>query len=76
MSTTCSFLALYHGRTPRDAVVISVSADPELIKTTASQMLSDMDRASENPHDEVIGAFGDGRKRALELIIQGAATER
>jgi hypothetical protein len=69
-----TFVAVYRGRTIGEAEIISVSADPQLVALVTAQMLdAEPNRASEEP-DPALTALRQGRRRALHLIREEAAS--
>ena len=71
-----SFVALYRGRTISEAKMISVSAEPALVNSVATQMLAGMaaveDLNDQQADDPVIDAIESGRKTALRFVTGGA----
>jgi hypothetical protein len=64
-----SFLALYRGESIAGAKIVAVTAEPQLVRTFAAQMLV---RPEEEP-DPVLGELENGRRRALELVRSGTS---
>jgi hypothetical protein len=62
-----SFLALYCGESIAGAKIVAVTAEPQLVRDFATQMLAE---PKEEP-DPVLGELEDGRRRALELVRRG-----
>jgi hypothetical protein len=60
-------IAVYRGRTLKDAHIIAVSTDPEIVGYVAERLLDQaIDPAPES--DPVIKSLTSGRRRALRLI--------
>jgi hypothetical protein len=64
-----SFLALYRGESIAGAKIVAVTAEPQLVRTFAAQMLV---QPEEEP-DPVLGELENGRRRALELVRSGTS---
>lgn len=67
-----SFIALYRGQTVAKAELVAVTADPEIVRRFAAEML---DEEADVDGDPVKTAVRDGRRRALELVRDGADSE-
>jgi len=63
-----TFVAIYRGQTVAEAKVIAVSADPLLVAEVSSKLL----KKSASSGDRVITALENGRRSALNLILQEA----
>jgi hypothetical protein len=59
-----SFLALYRGESIAGAKIVAVTAEPQLVRDFAAQMLVRPEAES----DPVLGELVNGRRRALELV--------
>jgi len=59
-----SFLALYRGESIAGAKIVAVTAEPQLVRDFAAQMLV----RPEEESDPVLGELVNGRRRALELV--------
>jgi hypothetical protein len=59
-----SFLALYRGESIAGAKIVAVTAEPQLVRDFAAQMLV----RPEEESDPVLGELVSGRRRALELV--------
>jgi hypothetical protein len=64
-----SFIALYHGDTISTAALVATTADPEVVREFAQQMLSIPE--GQEP-DGVLRELALGRRRALRLVRDGA----
>jgi hypothetical protein len=60
-----SFLALYRGESVGGAKLITVTAQPELVRDFAARML--VESGDEEP-DAVLREMKRGRRRALQLV--------
>ena len=64
-----SFIALYHGETISSAALVATTADPEVVRDFAEQMLSVPE--GQEP-DAVLRELELGRRRALHLVRDDA----
>lgn len=60
-----SFLALYRGDSVATAELVTISADPEVVRDFADRMLSERGSGSADP---ALDAIDRGRRDALELV--------
>lgn len=67
-----SFVAVYRGETVANARLVAVSADPVLVADVSTKLLR---RQADYPQDPVIQSIEAGRREALRLIEQEAASE-
>lgn len=67
-----AFLALYRGDTVATAELIALSADPDLVRRFADELLEDDFPA---PTDPVAEATAEGRRRALQIVRDEAEEE-
>lgn len=65
-----SFLALYRGDSVATADLVTLTADPEIVRDFADRMLSNPPPRTGDPARD---AIRDGRTRALELVKDDAA---
>jgi hypothetical protein len=64
-----TFLALYRGNSVSAAKLLALSADPELVRQFAAQLL---EAPQHQEADPVTRELENGRRRALELVKGGA----
>lgn len=64
-----TFIALYRGRTPSDARLIAVSAEPELVAIVVGNLLRSAPRAAE----PILTPMERGRHRTLLSIARELA---
>ena len=60
-----TFLAIYRGRSIREANIVAVTTEPDLVRDVAQQML----HSGKIDSDPVLNALQGGRKSALETIV-------
>ena len=63
-----SFVAVYHGESIRDAKMIAVSGDCNLVAHVSTQMLDDPLCINLDTNDPVLLALNKGRRSALRLV--------
>ena len=63
-----NFVAVYRGKTIRDAKMIAVSGDPALVAHVASELLDDPFCLNDAGDDPILSALNQGRRRALRLV--------
>lgn len=71
---TVTYAVIYHGPTVEDAKPVGYTTTPRLLADLAEGLLDEEPGTAEDP---IAGALGQGRRRALELILKRAraATE-
>ncbi len=67
-----SFVAVYHGETIRDAKMIAVSGNRDLVARVASELLDDQFCWDDGEGDPVLSALNRGRRQALQFVEDNA----
>jgi hypothetical protein len=65
-----SFLALYRGESVNAAKLLAVTADPDIVHDFVARLLAHPGPKQEP--DRVLGELERGRRRALQLVKDGA----
>lgn len=63
-----SFVALFRGKSMKDAEVVHVSSDPATVARVAESMLAQPQQATADP---VLNSLQNGRRQALNAIKDG-----
>ncbi len=61
-----SFLAIYHGHSPRDAELVAVSVDTDVVRDAAAAIRG---RQTKHTGDRVLAALAEGRDGALARLV-------
>ena len=67
-----TFLAIYRGRSIREAEIVAVTTDPAFVREVAGRILQTTSQTTTDESDPVLRVIKRGRKSALKMIVGNA----